>query len=160
MFSNIYNFCQLFDYPKANYEPLSKRQPCSTDVNRFAVTNLTHGEQEPYNEVGPQSPIKHISGIQIGKNLPILRMKCYPTVLLSLCYTQYCIYFLIIISCISTQIKQDKKITIVSNDWYLELLDERQAVLGLPKFFGGNIIFCTLHAGIISQFCFIWSVSV
>ena len=128
MFSNIDIFYQLFDYPKANYEPLSKRQPCSTDVNRFAVTNLTHGEQEPCNEVGPQSPIKHISGIQIGKNLPILRMKCYPTVLLSSCYTQCCIYFLIIISCISTQIKQDKKITIVSNDWYLELLDEWQAV--------------------------------
>ena len=110
MFSNIYNFCQLFDYPKANYEPLSKRQSRSTDVNRFAVTNLTHGDQEPCNEVGSQSPIKHISGIQTGKNLPILRIKRYPTVLLSLRYTQYCIYFLIIISCISTQIKQDKKL--------------------------------------------------
>ena len=71
-------FDSLCSCPKAIFGPLARRQP--PDVNHCAITNLTRRSPDLRNKVGSQSPVQRITGFCI-ENLPILRVKRYPTVL-------------------------------------------------------------------------------
>ena len=54
-----------------NFEPLSRGQPHSPDVNHFVLHIRTEGHRESRNEVGPLSLAVRLMGSEQG-NLPIL----------------------------------------------------------------------------------------
>ena len=63
-----------FGCPKINFWSLTRRHPHSPDVNHCAWSILPESHWKPNNEVGSQSQLDCISGIQLGN----------PTVLFSL----------------------------------------------------------------------------
>ena len=59
-------FYLLFGFPTANFGPLSRGQPHSSNVNHCSLHFQPQGHREPRNKVGSQSPAEHLVGFEPG----------------------------------------------------------------------------------------------